>query len=126
MKARRQTLKLGVKRASELAGISRTAWYDLEAGRHPPGTDTQLGVSNALWVGRDWYDRLVAGHEPTILADEPPAELDELAVRLERVERLQEAFASRLSDMAETLDDLAVMSHTHAGRRRGEETSSAL
>lgn len=68
VRARREHLKLSIKRAHELAGVSRQTWYDVEAERHPPSTDTQRGVAEALQVGVDWYDRLMSGERPSIVS----------------------------------------------------------
>lgn len=83
IRARREALKLSMRAAAQLAGISPTAWSDLEAGKNEPTTTTQRKIAHALGWPIDWYDLALAG-EPI----EPVSQLDEVAELRQQVLRL--------------------------------------
>jgi transcriptional regulator with XRE-family HTH domain len=68
---RREQLKLSKREAAKRAGISPTAWGELEANIRTPSLSTQRGVATALGWPVDWMDRLTAGEpvvaEPSLL-----------------------------------------------------------
>jgi transcriptional regulator with XRE-family HTH domain len=86
IRARREELKLSMRAAAVLAGVSPTAWSDLEAGKHPPTPATQRGVCAALGWKSNGIDRLLAGKKPQLLPS-PPDELAELRDRVAKLER---------------------------------------
>lgn len=69
--ARRKALKLSMRAAAQLGGVSPTAWSDLEAGKHPPTDSTQLAVCRALGWTPDSIDRLLAGKKPKLAVSSP-------------------------------------------------------
>lgn len=58
-----------MRSAASAAGISVTAWSDLESGRHAvPLLSTQRGVARALGWPLDWWAVLEAGRVPEPVA----------------------------------------------------------
>lgn len=92
--------KIGVKAAADRSGISRQTWYDLMSGEHPPSRDTQRGVALVLGVEVDWYDRLLAGKEPTISR---PAGEDRWVSRAQHVE-----LARQVRELTKRVQELGV------------------
>lgn len=92
VRERRERLKLSMRGAATRAGISPTAWSDLERGKHPPSMDTQRGVAVALGWTPSWYDDLGADETPTEsdpvteLAHEAGRAVGELEARLAMLE----------------------------------------
>ena len=106
IRQRRESLKLSMRAAAKLAGVSPTAWSALEAGKHPPTTTTQRRVALALQWPIDWLDRVAAGEGVEV--NPPPdevavlrglvADLSDRVVTLEQqLEALTDAVAERSS-----------------------------
>lgn len=85
LRQRRDALKLSMRAAAALGGVSPQAWSDMEAGKHPPSLKTQRAVSKALRWPLDWVDRLPELATLTPLDD--GAGSPELADRVAALER---------------------------------------
>lgn len=83
------------------AGLSPTAWSDLEAGKHTPTTDTLHGVARVFRWPLTWFDQLQAGtpwldlpevdHPPRLTTDTRIAELEA------RVRTLEESLVAAVA-----------------------------
>jgi transcriptional regulator with XRE-family HTH domain len=69
VQVRREELKLSMRAAARSAGISPTAWSDLERGKHPPTPDTQRRVARALRWTIDWFNELSYGRAPRVVTE---------------------------------------------------------
>jgi transcriptional regulator with XRE-family HTH domain len=91
-----------MRAAAAKAGVSPTAWSDLEAGKHPPSLTTQRGVCQALGWTPDSIDRILVGGEPQLIqpalqAEDVLGEVRELVAGMyERQEHLIRQVASLL------------------------------
>lgn len=69
MQQRREELKLSMRAAASGAGVSPTAWSDLERGKHPPTPETQRKIAKALSWSIDWFGDLTRDHEPIVITE---------------------------------------------------------
>lgn len=74
LKAARKELGLSQQRVSELAGISRIRYHDIEAGRSAPRVTTLICVARALklelmFVPKAWVPAATALFRPNEIVD---------------------------------------------------------
>jgi transcriptional regulator with XRE-family HTH domain len=99
---RRTECQLSMREAATLAGISPTAWSDLEAGKHPPSLKTQRGVAKALDWNRAWAQMVTDGEDPPAVIS--PATLEGTLTRIvTMLEELTRRVADQHADLKKLL-----------------------
>ena len=111
MAGRRDALRLTMRAAAKLGGLSATAWSDLEAGKQAPSATTQRAVAKALGWGFDWLDYAQRGETPPLSQPDALAELRalvaDLSDRLVELERQVEVLTDDATERASALPVLA-------------------
>lgn len=103
VEARRLELGLSPDAFAAATGLTRTGAGNVRKGERRDYQDkTIIGVATALRWKRDWYDRLLRGDQPEpeddIIDLDIRAELDAIRARLDRFERLIEAYLESEGD----------------------------
>jgi transcriptional regulator with XRE-family HTH domain len=101
LKKRREALKLSMRAAAKLGGLSPQGWSAVEAGNSPPSLATQRAVATALGWPVDWLEQIQ--RDGAVTLPEGGTEARDTSHRLAEAERALEELREHVYGLAAEL-----------------------